>query len=175
MSKHAALGECRPYIHAAGRPDAAAIARIYVDSWNVGFRGFFPERQLTAELIERWGRDLAEPIPHRWWIAEVDQRPVGFAGIRPSRDPVDPAIGELDTIAVDPAWWRRGIGRALLSVALDQQRADGYREAVLWTLAHYEQGQRFYQAAGWTADGGTRDAGRQVRFRHRLAPQLERQ
>jgi hypothetical protein len=39
---------------------------------------------------------------------------------------------------------------------------------VLWTLANYQQGQGFYTAAGWAADGATRDAGRQVRFRHPL-------
>lgn len=165
MIEPTAQGRHEPSIRAAGPRDAADIARIYVDSWNSGFQEFFPERQLTAELVERWRRDLAEPIPHRWWLAEVGGRPVGFAGIRPSPDP---AISELDTIAVDPAWWRRGIGRALLAVALDQLRADGYREAVLWTLANYDQGQRFYAAAGWAADGGTRDAGRQMRLRHRL-------
>jgi len=47
--------------------------------------------------------------------------------------PVDPAIGELDTIAVLPAAWRRGAGRALMTAvhaALDEQ---GYERAVLWT------------------------------------------
>jgi GNAT superfamily N-acetyltransferase len=108
------------------------------------------------------------PIPHRWWAAEVDAALVGFVGIRPSRDPIDPALGELDTIAVAPTYWRQGIGRSLLVVALSYLRADGYSQAVLWTLAHYAQGQRFYEAAGWKLDGGIRDAGRQVRYHHDL-------
>jgi len=53
-------------------------------------------------------------------------------------------------------------------VALGQLRADGYQEAVLWMLAHYDQGQRFYEAAGRAADGGLHDAGRQVRYRQRF-------
>jgi hypothetical protein len=46
--------------------------------------------------------------------------------------------------------------------------SDGYRAAVLWTLANYDRGQRFYEAMGWRADGGVRDEGRQIRYRHEL-------
>ena len=56
---------------------------------------------------------------------------VGVAGIGPSRDLVDPQIGELDTIAVDPPDWRKGIGKALISLALKHLVSDGYREAIL--------------------------------------------
>lgn len=158
----------QPTIRTAGPSDASSIARIYVDSWNMGFIGLMPARQLTTELIARWERDLAMPMPHRWWGADMNTVLVGFVGIGPSRDPIDPALGELDTIAVAPTCWHQGIGRTLLALALRYLRADGYRQAVLWTLAHYEQGQRFYEAAGWMFDGGTRDAGRQVRYRHDL-------
>jgi ribosomal protein S18 acetylase RimI-like enzyme len=158
----------QPTIRIVRASDASSIAQIYVDSWNLGFTGLMPARQLTTELVARWERDLAVPLPQRWWVAEVDTALVGFVGIGPSRDPIDPALGELDTIAVAPPSWRRGIGRALLTMAMRYLRADGYREGVLWTLAHYEQGQRFYEAAGWELEGGTRDAGRQVRYRHDL-------
>jgi ribosomal protein S18 acetylase RimI-like enzyme len=155
-------------IRTAGVSDASSIARIYVESWNTGFIGLMPARQLTAELVARWERDLAAPLPHRWWAAERDAELVGFVGIGPSRDPIDPGIGELDTIAIAPACWRQGIGRTLLALALRHLCADGYDHAVLWTLAHYQQGQRFYEAAGWIFDHATRDAGRQVRYRHDL-------
>jgi GNAT superfamily N-acetyltransferase len=161
-------GEPRPTIRQAHASDASTIARIYVESWNQGFVGLMPARQLTPELIDRWRRDLAAPLPQRWWAAQVGGAIAGFAGIGPSRDPLDPALGELDTIAIAPSYWRRGIGRALLALALGYLRADGYRQAVLWTLANYPQGQRFYEAAGWHLTGDTRDAGRQVRYRHEL-------
>jgi ribosomal protein S18 acetylase RimI-like enzyme len=158
----------QPTIRTAGASDASSIAQIYVDSWNMGFTGLMPARQLTAELIVRWERDVTVPFPHRWWVAEVDAALAGFVGIGPSRDPIDASLGELDTIAVAPSYWRRGIGRALLAMAMRYLHADGYRQAVLWTLANYAQGQRFYAAAGWKLDGGLRDAGRQVRFRYDL-------
>ena len=159
----------QPTIRVASGADAPSIARIYVDSWNAGFKSLMPTRELTTELVARWERDLVAPLPHRWWVAEVSGSLAGFAGIGPSRDPVDPALGELDTIAVDPAWWRRGIGQALMALAIGCLRSDGYGEAVLWTLARYERGRRFYEAMGWRLDGGARAEGRQVRYRHSLA------
>ncbi len=144
---------------------------IYIDSWNASFGALLSsaDRTVTAELSERWRRNLALPVPHRWWVAERLGKVIGFAGIRPSRDPVDPQIGELDTIAVDQPHRRSGIGRALISLALDDMKADGYRESILWTVNGYERGIAFYEAMGWRRDGGTRDAGRQIRFRHDLA------
>ena len=157
-------------IRSAVVADAEVVTRIYIDSWNAGFGRLLSQanRTVTPEHIERWRQDLAKPIPHRWWVAEHKSSIVGFVGIGPSRDPVDPQLGELDTIAVEPTYWRTGIGRALNSHALRYLAADGYREAILWTVERYERGKAFYEAMGWNLDGGIRDEGRQIRYRRRL-------
>ena len=158
-------------VQPATTSDTETIARIYIDSWNASFGELLSQadRTVTIELSERWRRDLALPVPHRWWVAETEGVIVGFAGIGPSRDPVDPHLGELDTIAVDTPYWRTGVGRALISQALHYLKVDGYREAILWTVRGYGQAIAFYEAMGWRRDGAVRDAGRQVRFRHDLA------
>jgi GNAT superfamily N-acetyltransferase len=168
MQPQTASASDQPIIRPATVADAVDVARIYVDSWNLGFGELMPCRDVTPELIGHWRQDLAKPAPHRWWVAELGGAVVGLAGIGPSRDPIDSELGELDTIAVEPSRWRSGIGRRLMSVALDHLVADGYREAVLWTLARYPRGQQFYAATGWKLDGGTRDHGRQVRYRRSL-------
>ena len=157
-------------IRSATVDDAEAVTRIYIESWNAGFGELLSQanRTVTPELTERWRRDLAQPAPHRWWVAERAGRIVGFIGIGPSRDPVDAQLGEIDTIAVDPRHWRAGIGKALMSLAVRHLAADGYREAILWTVEGYTRGIGFYQAMGWRRDGGVRDGGRQVRFRREL-------
>ena len=154
--------------------DGEVVARIYIDSWNDGFGGLLSraDRTVTPELIERWNHDLAQPVPHRWWVAEHMSSIVGFVGIGPSRDPVDPQLGELDTIAVDPPHWRTGIGKALISLALQHLVLDGYSEAIVWTVEGYGRGIGFYEAMGWGRDGGIRDEGRQIRFRRNLAALL---
>ena len=121
--------------------DAEQVARIYVDSWNSGFAGHLPARDLTQREVARWRDDLAD-APVRWRVAVDSGEVVGFAGTGPCRDPVDPALGELDTIAVSPACWRQGVGRALMDDALDALRAAPFGAAVLWTLADYARGRR---------------------------------
>jgi GNAT superfamily N-acetyltransferase len=101
-------------------------------------------------------------------VAEEDDRVVGFAGICPSRDPVDPELGELDTIAVDPDRWRSGVGRALMEVALEGLSADGYRRAVLWTPAGHEGSSAFYERLGWRPTGAERAEGRHVAYERGL-------
>jgi GNAT superfamily N-acetyltransferase len=160
------------HIRSVRAADVHDIVRIYIDSWNAGFGTLMPTRKLTPTVVARWAEDLSKPLPHRWWVAESDGSVAGFVGIGPSRDPIDPSLGEIDAIAVDPARWRAGIGRELMSVALKHLAGDGYRQAVLWTLANYERGQRFYDAMGWKADGGLRDEGRQIRYRHPLSSAL---
>ena len=157
-------------IRPASAADAEVVVRIYIDSWNASFGELLSQadRTVTPELVARWRRDLARPVPHRWWVAERSSSIVGCAGIGPSRDPVDPSISELDSIFVDEPHWRTGVGSALIAVAHRHLARDGYRTAILWTVAGYRQGIAFYEAMGWRRDTGVRDQGRQIRFRREL-------
>ncbi|HEY0693597.1 MAG TPA: GNAT family N-acetyltransferase [Kribbella sp.] len=154
-------------IRPASAGDAPRVAQIYVQSWNLGFGQLMPPLVLDGDRVSRWAAELITGRT-RWWVAEWDGLLAGFVGVGPSRDPVDPELGELDTIAVDPGRWRTGIGTALMRTALEAFVDDGFPEAILWTLAAYDRGQRFYESAGWKRDGGVRDEGHQVSFRHSL-------
>lgn len=156
-------------VRRATEADAGAVAEIYVESWNEGFGDRMGTRVLEDELVDRWSHDLTSG-PQRWWVAERDGRVVGFVGVGPSRDPIRPDLGELDTIAVAPREWRTGIGQALMRVAL-AALAEEFSEAIVWTVAGYERGHRFYEATGWVADGGTRAEGREVSLRRRISTQ----
>ncbi|GAA5040163.1 hypothetical protein GCM10023317_96540 [Actinopolymorpha pittospori] len=151
-------------IRAARANDVPQMVQVYVDSWNVGFGELMPHIVVDEARINRWTTELMGG-PARWWVAEHDGSIVGLVGIGPSRDPVDPELGELDTLAVDPDHWRKSIGTALMQTAHDALVDAGFAEAILWTLAGYDRGQSFYKSMGWTRDGGTRDDGHQVSFR----------
>jgi GNAT superfamily N-acetyltransferase len=147
--------------------DAADVARIYTVSWNEGFGHLLGVREPSPGDGDRWKGELTSGRA-RWWVAQTGRRVAGFAGVCPSRDPVERGLGELDTIAVDPRDWRTGVGRALMTVALDALRRAGCAEAIVWTPAGYQRGHAFYRATGWLPDGGRRDGGRQVSFRQPL-------
>ncbi|HZX04738.1 GNAT family N-acetyltransferase [Kribbella sp.] len=148
-------------IRAAVGGDGPEVARVYVDSWNDGFGELMPVAVLDERRVARWTETVAGG---NWWVAEVDGVLAGFVGIGPSRDPVDPALGELDTIAVDRPYWRQGVGTALMTKALEELGKQ-YDEAILWTLANYPQAQNFYLKTGWTLTTHTRDEGHQVSYR----------
>jgi hypothetical protein len=83
------------HIRHVRREDVQEIVRIYIHSWNAGFGELMPTREITAEVVTQWTDDLTRPFPHRWWVAEVNDRDVGFAGICPDRERIDPSLGEL--------------------------------------------------------------------------------
>lgn len=158
-------------IRSATRDDAPEVARIYVDSWTAGFGALLPPPTLDAAQIDRWAEELAAPGPARWWVADDAGRIAGFVGVGPSRDPIEDGLGELDTIAVDPACWRGGVGAALMTTAVDALADAGYRRAILWTVDRYEQGRGFYESQGWRRDERlVRDDSRQIAFRRDLPP-----
>ena len=148
--------------------DAAAVVRVYVESWNAGFGLRMPVIEADPARIERWRHDLSDKTPTVWWVAEQEGFIVGLVGIGPCRDPIDENLGELDTIAVAPSVWHLGIGKRLMAVALDGLRKARVHSAALWTLSNYPLGERFYLATGWRRNGASRDRGNQVRYDHDL-------
>lgn len=151
-------------VRTATPADASDVVDIYVESWNEGFGARMPHMAVSPSRLSSWRQDLDSKTPTRWWLAEHHGSAVGFVGIRPCRDPCDPALGELDTIAVRPSAWRAGIGRQLMSVALNALRAEGYETAVLWTLNEYRCGESFYVASGWQRTDTLRQSGEQIRY-----------
>ncbi len=132
-------------IRPATPEDAEATARIHVSSWAAAYtlRGPSFERRL----------DLHRRFPPSF-VAEVDGQIAGFVGVGASRD--QDADGELYVIYVDPAHWCTSIGLALIRAGEARMRELGYRHVVLWVLDENPRARRFYDAAGWLADGGRR-------------------
>jgi GNAT superfamily N-acetyltransferase len=144
--------EVRP----ANPEDAEAIERIRVRGWQTGYRHVFPPERLDRLNVDwsRWAQSLADPVPgFMCFVAEAEGRVVGWASTGPAND-ADDAVGELHGLYVDPDCWGRGVGQALLERA-EAELAQGWRHAVLWTLEDNPRTRRFYEAAGWRADGLT--------------------
>jgi GNAT superfamily N-acetyltransferase len=63
-----------------------------------------------------------------------------------------PHRAHVSAVFTHPDRWRQGIAAAMLSLAEDQMRAEGYREVQLWTPRD-APARRFYEATGWSHDG----------------------
>ena len=82
------------------------------------------------------------------WLAERDGAIVGFAAVVPRED----GGAELDALFVEPAEWRRGIGRLLVNHCAQIARARG--AAVLHVIGN-PHAEHFYLACGFTINGTT--------------------
>ena len=146
-------------IRRAAAADAPAMGRVAVRAWQAAYRGHMPDDYLDGLRAEDraayWegvlGRD---DLRGTILVVERDGEVVGFAAVGPSPDPQ--GAGELYAINVDPDHWGAGAGRALLEAAQAELARLGFAETVLWVLTGNARARRFYEIAGWVADGSER-------------------
>lgn len=114
-------------------------------------------QELTARLPEWFGRAdanqayaaRAEVLPG--YIARIDGEPRGLLLLKQH----SPISAEIHWLGVDPAWHRRGIGRALVAAARAAARADGKKFLFLHTLhptvayAPYQRSRQFHESMGF--------------------------
>jgi GNAT superfamily N-acetyltransferase len=155
-----ALREARPR-------DATAIARVHVDSWRAGYHGLLPDKLLdelsVAARTEMWRELLDDQSQPAVEVAVSDAEVVGFVTYGPARDSDQPeSVGEVYALYVAPSRWSRGAGSGLLAKATDALRTAGMRAAVIWLLDGNDRAARFYERAGWAADGGARSRREQL-------------
>jgi ribosomal protein S18 acetylase RimI-like enzyme len=141
------------HVRVATPDDSLAIERARVHGWRTAYRHVFPVEDLDAMPIDadRWRSRLHVPPPG-WttFVCEYERAVVGFASVGPSRD--EDGLGELYAIYVEPEQWSSGAGQELLTAAEDKL-ASAYDAALLWVLEENPRARRFYERAGWTADG----------------------
>lgn len=163
--------------------DADGIARVHVASWQVAYDHIFPTDALARleEASDRratyWRREVELRVPmSSTLVAESEDEILGFVDVRPSRDDdAEPErTGELTAIYVAPRAWGAGVGRLLMTEALERFRGFGFADATLWVLEDNPRARRFYEVAGWRDDTSVKEDEfldtrvREVRYRIRL-------
>ncbi len=156
------MTETAQRVREAEPADAAALGRLHVRAWQAAYRGIMPDDFLDGlDPVERgnmWARALgtARPGSSRLVVCtEPGDDPVGFAIVGPVRDSEasGSGLGELYAINLDPNVWGRGLGQRLLLAATAELSRLGFPAAVLWVATGNSRARRFYEAAGWAADG----------------------
>ena len=149
-------------IREATPDDAAAIARIKIATWRIAYRGHFPQEGLDGMDVERatarW-REILTQEDHTALLHDVDgvvDGFVSFGAVRDDNKGEPSSAGEIYAIYVDPPAWGTGVGRALCNEALTIMARRGSRKVMLWVLAANERARRFYECAGFIADGATK-------------------
>jgi len=169
-------------VRRAGPLDAEAIGRLQVRGWRWAYRDLLPgagfARLPEATMAQRWRSLLDRAGPEdRTWVAERGGAVAGFCHTGRCRD-ADAQPGWFEVHAIyldDESLTGRGIGRALLQHALDDMRSRGAATVTLWVLRDNARARRFYEAAGFRADGAEKvetdgDGVRYDEVRYRLTP-----
>jgi ribosomal protein S18 acetylase RimI-like enzyme len=138
-------------VRQAAREDAAAIARVHVDTWRTAYRGLLPDDYLAAldeaGYAERWKRTLTDGTG-RVYVAEDGRHTVGFASGGPERAGEDGFTGELYAIYVLQEAQGRGHGRRLVQAVAQGLREMGLPNMIVWVLRDNHNARHFYERLG---------------------------
>ncbi|MBD5787830.1 GNAT family N-acetyltransferase [Cellulosimicrobium terreum] len=142
-------------IRPAGPADADAIAAVHVASWRGAYAGIVPDEYLASldadQRKKHWADSLSVP-GGRTWLADADDRTIGFATLGPGRDEdAEPGDLEIYAIYLDPESWGRGVARDLMRTMLAEVSPGTV--VTLWVLADAERARRFYRRHGFAPDG----------------------
>lgn len=131
--------------------DAAAIARVHVESWRTTYRGLLPDDFLDslgeARYEERWRRSLTDEAT-RVYVAEDGHEVVAFASAGRERAGEDSYAGELYAIYVLREAQGLGHGRSLVRAAVAGLRDMELRDMIVWVLRDNAPARRFYERLG---------------------------
>jgi L-amino acid N-acyltransferase YncA len=113
----------------AGDADIPQIAAIYAFHVERDTASFELEAPDTAEMHRRYRDNVTRGYPYLVALS-TDARVVGYAYASEYRS--RPAYRHTveDSVYVDAAWSRRGIGNALLNALIERCEAGGYRQMV---------------------------------------------
>jgi GNAT superfamily N-acetyltransferase len=141
--------------------DIGQVAEFSVRAWKPVFESMC--RVMGPEIFRRvypdWAPAQAQAVEsvcradgNRVWVAVEDGRPVGFVAVV-LHDRGGLASGEIEMVAVDPHWQRRGIGGMLVGLAVEEISKLGIPLAEIGTGGDpgHAPARRVYEKAGFTA------------------------
>jgi phosphinothricin acetyltransferase len=148
-----------PAIRPATATDIPAIARIYGDSVRTATASFELDPPSEAEMARRMAAVVDAGFPYL--AAEIDGTLAGYAYAGLYRTRPGYRFTVEDSVYIDPAFHRRGAGKALLAALIEICAAKGYRQmiAVIGDSPNQAGSIAVHKAAGFTSVGLLPDVG----------------
>jgi ribosomal protein S18 acetylase RimI-like enzyme len=127
--------------------DASEVARVYIESWHDTYPGVVPTALLTAMTHKgqtaRWRSAIRSGNREAVFVAEHERDGIlGMMSFGPARDADLGFNAEIYTLYVDPGFFGRGIGRAMMFSAFARMRTRSYTSCIIW--AHAKNPARFF-------------------------------
>lgn len=144
-------------IRLARPEDADAIAAVRLAGWRGAYGPLLPPDAFDGVDFAQWAertRDLLLAGRSGMRVVQRSDAVQGFCVFGRCRDEDLVGVSELYALYVIPEAWSTGLGRALMTVALDELD----RPVVLWVLRDNARARRFYEIAGFRPDGAEKTA-----------------
>jgi GntR family transcriptional regulator len=145
-----------PSLRAAGETDAAALASVFVSSWQAGYPGIVDDAVIAAldeAEVAGWLQPMASDTMQTVLAESAEGTVLGW--LRYGNDPDDPQNGHIYSLYVRPSAGGRGVGRLLLEHGIERCGANG-RAVTLWVFEANARARQLYRSAGFAPDGGRR-------------------
>jgi GNAT superfamily N-acetyltransferase len=143
-------------IRPAHPDDAAALAKVHVDSWRTTYKGIVADDYLAslsyAQREKMW-RDILTNFTATTFVYGAEDgrgQLIGFISGGPAQNNELVYAGELFAIYLLDVYQRQGIGRQLTMTLVQRLLAEGISSMLLWVLAE-NPARRFYEALGGQA------------------------
>lgn len=133
--------------------DADEAARLYVRSWQAGYKGLLPQYYLDLLSPERW-RDRFAGLPVSFVLTE-NGVVAGHSCARPAEDERMPGWGDVHTLYVLPEYWGKGFGTALLDNSVKWLEQQGFCRIYFWALDTNVRVRRLYEKYGFVCTSDT--------------------
>jgi L-amino acid N-acyltransferase YncA len=147
-------------VRAMREEDVDEVAAVRVRGWQAAYAGMVPQRHLDALSVEE------DAAARRTWFAasrervcslvavDADDAVVGWAALGAYRGAGAPdGAGELYALYARPDAVGTGVGRALMGAVHEEAARRGFADVLLWVLRDNARARRFYERAGYAADG----------------------
>ncbi|GAA2761331.1 GNAT family N-acetyltransferase [Streptomyces paradoxus] len=140
--------------------DCDRVAEIRVGGWRSAYQGLIPQSYLDGLSVEEDAERRRTRLTQgdgsvvNLVAEDAGGELVGWACHGPYREgEVLTSDAELYAIYVHPRHVGQGAGRALLARAVAGCAAAGHGRVLLWVLKGNDRARRFYERAGFRADG----------------------
>lgn len=146
------------YIAPATDNDISILAVLHLEGWHSAYAGAVDQGFLDSlsahEREVGWEKWLVNPDINAA-IAYIDDYPIGFIAygkiesMPPGQSTIRPQYtSEVLALYILPDYWKRGVGKALMSYACDQLNQARHSGMCLWVLDKNKNGCTFYEKLG---------------------------
>lgn len=133
--------------------DEAEVGRLYVRSWQAGYKGLLPQAYLDGLEASRWNSKFTD-LPGSFVITDGDTI-AGHSCARAAADEAMSGWGEVWTLYVLPEYWGKGFGTALLENSVSWLNGQNFDRVYLWALDSNTRARRFYEHRGFSETSDT--------------------